>query len=573
MIKNNLIKAGLIIIVTLFLCISCSKDFLETELTGVSTEEVYFSTVEGISQLVTGTYAGLNVCAAGLHTLDVMYIAYGSIASDESEAGGEQGGNDILDFQRWDQGNPQGPNAESKGIAENNWGYNYKVIARANQVLSGIKYYRDKNSNINADSADLLSRFEGEIEFLRAFTIFKLTQIYGGVPIIDHSLAGSEYDTITRNTVAECLHFVQGRLLVAIDLLPEKSEYSLSDMGRATKGAAKSLLAKAYLYESSYAENYANDDRFTGCENKYSLALQYAEEVIGSGEYALVGINGETFDTYWNQDNSPLYTETPGFRYIFTVAGENSSESIFEIQALNDGLGYMQSRGTYLTVYMGVRNVNATTLGWGFNCPTEDLLNAYENDDPRRIVTIGQTGDPVYVADGWGTMDCLASPTNMISRKYEASPDEYWTNQAHANNGPNNFPYIRYADIILMAAEASFKTGATGPALDYVNMVRKRARNGAATGTPADLTTLTFDDIVKERQLELALEGHRFFDLVRWGRQDVMIGQELQKYLGGVAQTPPFTNDFTIGVNEFFPLPTFEIINSNGNLTQYKGYE
>ncbi len=573
MIKSNLLKTILFIIITLFISISCSEDFLDTKLTGVSTEEFYYSSIDGISQLVTGTYAGLNVCAAGLHTLDVMYIAYGSIASDEAEAGGEQGAHDIMDFQRWDQGDPQGPSAESKGISENNWGYNYKVIARANQALTGVEYYREKNSSIDHDSAALLDQFEGELEFIRAFTIFKLTQIYGGVPIIDHILGSEDYDAIKRNSVAECLHFVQERLLIAIELLPEKSQYAISDMGRATKGAAKSLLAKAYLYESSYAENYSADVRFTGCENKYSLALQNAEEVMQSGEYRLVGINGETFDTYWNQNGSPIYTETPGFRYIFSVAGENSDESIFETQAINDGLGYMQSRGSYLTIYMGVRNVDATTLGWGFNCPTEDLLNAFEDGDPRKIVTIGETGDPIYVAEGWGSMDCMASPTNMISRKYEVSPEEYWTNQAHANNGPTNFPYIRYADVILMAAEASLKTGADGNALTYVNMIRKRARNGESTGVPADLPSVTFNDIIKERQLELALEGHRFFDLVRWGKTDVMVGQELQKYLGGVAQPSPAICDFTVGVNEFFPLPSIEIINANGNFEQYDGYE
>ena len=558
------------LLITPFVVISCSEEFLNTELTGVSTEEVYYSSISGLSQLVVGTYATLNPCAANLHNLDVMYIAFGSIASDEAEAGGEQGGNDIVDFQNWDKGIPQ--TTEPKSVSENNWGYNYKLIARANQVLEGIAFYRENNSSINADSAAILDQFEGEMEFLRAFAHFKMTQIYGGVPIVDHILGSSEYN-VSRNTVAECLHFIQDRLIIAIGLLPEKSEYLASELGRATKGAAESLLAKAYLYESSYAENYAGDSRFSGCENKYSLTLTHAENVINSGEYALVGINGETFDTYWNQNESPIYSEsTPGYRYIFTVEGENSAESIFEVQSVNDGLGYMLSRGTYLNVYMGVRNTSVGTLGWGFNCPTEDLLNAYEADDPRMIVSIGQTGDPVFVGDEWVTMDCMQSPTNMISRKYEASPDQYWTSKSSDGNGPNNFPYIRYGDVILMAAEAAFKTGDNGTARDYVNMIRKRARNGAATGAPEDLGSVTFDDIVKERQLELALEGHRFFDLVRWGKTDLIQGQELQKWLGGVQQPSPVSNDFTVGTNEFFPIPETEIINCNGSLVQYDGY-
>ena len=570
MIKNIIKRWSLLLLMTPFILISCTEKFLDTELSGVSTADVYYSSVSGLSQLVVGTYSSLNPCAANLHNLDVMYVAFGSIASDEAEAGGEQGGNDIVDFQNWDKGIPQ--TTEPKAVSENNWAYNYKLIARANQVLEGIAFYRDNNSSINADSAAMLDQFEGEMEFLRAFAHFKMTQIYGGVPIIDHILGSSEYG-ITRNTVAECLHFVQDRLIIAIDLLPEKSEYSAADLGRVTKGAAESLLAKAYLYESSYAENYASDSRFTGCENKYNLALTHAENVISSGEYSLVGINGETFDTYWNQNGSTIYpVSTPGYRYIFTVAGENSAESIFEIQSVNDGLGYMLSRGTYLTVYMAVRNTSIGTLGWGFNCPTEDLLNAYEAGDPRMIVSIGQTGDQVYVNDQWVTMDCMQSPTNMISRKYEASPDEYWTSKSADGNGPNNFPYIRYGDVVLMAAEAALKTNDNAKALDYVNMIRKRARNGAVTGVPEDLSSITFDDIVKERQLELALEAHRFFDLVRWGKTDLIQGQELQKWLGGVSQPSPISNDFTVGVNEFFPIPEVEIINSNGTLEQYNGY-
>jgi starch-binding outer membrane protein, SusD/RagB family len=332
------------------------------------------------------------------------------------------------------------------------------------------------------------------------------------------------------------------------------------------------LLAKAYLYEASYAENYPADTRFTGCTNTYAQALQYANAVITSGEYYLVGIGGETFDTYWNRTGSTLYPGlTPGYRYIFTVDGENSGESVFEVQSINDGLGYMQSRGTYLTVYTAARNYNTTTLGWGFNCPTEDLLNAYDAGDPRKIVSIGTTGDPVLYNE-WGTLDCHQSPTNMIGRKWEASTDQYWKSKKSDGDGPNNFAYLRYADVILMAAEAAFKTGDASTALTLVNQIRLRARNGAVTGDPADLGSVTMDDIVKERRLELAMEGQRFFDLVRWGRQSIMSGQELQKYLGGVPQPSAATCNFTPGKNDFFPIPEVEVINSNYSLVQYPGW-
>jgi starch-binding outer membrane protein, SusD/RagB family len=567
---NNNIKYCLLFCLMLSIFASCTQDFLEFEPYGVLTDEVYYSTIEGISEGVVGTYASLNPQPAGLHNLDMMYIAFGTIASDEAEAGGEQGGNDLVDFQNWDQGNPQP--SESRAVSEHYWGYTYKTILRANSTINGIAKFREKTPDIDAQTEALLKQYEGEMEFLLAFSHFKLVQVYGGVPIVDHALGSSEYG-VKRNTVAECLVFVQERLKKAIDVLPQRSQYSSSNAGRITKGAAQSLLAKAYLYESSYADNYQGDVRFEGCENKYALALQAAEEVINSNEYELVGINGETFDTYWNQNGSTLYpSSTPAYRYIFSVNGENSKESIFEVQSINDGLGYMLSRGTYLTIYTAVRNVDANTFGWGFNCPTQFLYHAYPEGDLRREVTIGKTGDPILVRTGWGKMDCLQSPTNLIGRKYEASPEQYWGSKMSDGNGPNNFPYIRYADVVLMAAEAALKTGNNDKALSYVNMIRKRARNGAATGEPAQLSSVSIDDIANERLLELALEGHRFFDLVRMGKQEMMVDQPLQNFLGGVPQQSPVSCNFTVGVNEFFPIPQVEVINSNNNLVQYNGY-
>jgi hypothetical protein len=570
MMTNNIYKMGLLALITPLLIISCTKDFLDTKMTGASTEDVYFSTVSGINQLASGAYSALNPCPANLHNLDIMYLGFGSFASDEAEAGGEQGGQDLMDFQNWDQGHPSP--TEDRSISLNNWNYNYVLILRCNMTLKGIETYRSNNSDMPADSAAILTRLEGEMEFLRAFAHFKMTQIYGGIVIVDHVLGSSEYN-LQRNTVAECLHFVQNRLKIAIPMLLERSQQG-TEIGRASKGAAKSLLAKAYLYESSYAVNYSDDLRFTGCLEKYDSALIYANEVINSGEYELVGINGETFDTYWSENSSPLYPAgTPGYRYIFTADGENSAENIFSTQSVNDNLGYMLSDGTYLTIYTASRNYgNGTTLGWGFNCPTEDLDESYEAGDPREMVTIGNMGDPINVDGVWDTLDTHQSPSMRYCRKFEASFPQYWT-AGQDGSGPNNLPYIRYADVVLIAAEAAFVAGDEASALEYVNMVRTRARNGAAVGVPENLTTITFNDIVNERLYELACEGHRFFDLIRFRLQEEeIVGQEIQKWLGGVPQDAPIINNFTVGVNEFFPIPLTEIINSNGSLEQYEGY-
>jgi hypothetical protein len=392
-----------------------------------------------------------------------------------------------------------------------------------------------------------------------------------------------------RNSVAEVLHFIQAELLLAIPVLKEKSDLS-GDYGRASAGAAKALLAKAFLYESSYAKNYANDVRFAGCTQKYDLALQYAEEVINSGEYALVGANGERFNSW----HAPIGQQVGGYRWMFTLDGDNSSESVWVIQNVMDGAGWTLSRGNYITVYSTVRfcydangNPGATAGGWSFNLPTKYMVDAFGNNDsretglnstpmapeldPRFSTAVGKPGDSILVADAgsgsWRLMDFQNLPTNTISRKYECSPEEYWNDQVDFNDGPMNVRLIRYADVVLMAAEAAIEIGNNGLALAYVNQVRTRARNSGDTGFPADLSAVSFEDIVHERRLELSMESSRFFDLVRWNLAE--------KYINGItlaAMGDGFTINFVKGKHEFFPIPEQELQKATG-LVQYEAWQ
>jgi hypothetical protein len=542
---------------------ACTKDFVDVAPNGVVTDEVFYKTLDGINQGVTGVYSSLNALPSGLTTLDMMYVGFGSIASDDAEAGGEQGGNDFLDLQNIDKGTTTP--SEPKSLSDYFWAYNYKTILRANSVITkGLDVYVPKSETEKA----LIKTRKAEMLFIRAFVHFKMVQVYGGIPYVDHVLTSEEYG-VKRDSISTCLHHIESDLIQANSLM---TSYAITEPGRVSKGAIQSLLAKAYLYEASYNEYYPKDDRFAGCKNTYKQALIWADSVVNCGVYKLVGIDGETFDTYWNQNSSTIYPQkTPGYRYIFTTDGENSAESIFSVQSINDGLDYMLTRGTYLTVYTTVRNYNSTTLGWGFNCPTQSLVDEFESGDPRFKVAVGKTGDSMFVDGAWGKMNCKQSPTNMIGRKFECG-DEYWVKKSTDGNGPTNYPYIRFGDVVLMAAEAAIKTNDNGKALTYVNMIRKRARNGATTGVPADLTTVSFEAVVHERRVELAMEGSRFFDLVRWGKQGILTGQKLQQYLGGKANDSGITCSFTEGKNDFFPIPEVEIINSAYNLKQYPGW-
>ncbi|HEY9124976.1 MAG TPA: hypothetical protein VIO15_11595, partial [Bacteroidales bacterium] len=161
------IKYFIQIILVAALFASCSESFLDTTQEGVQSEETFYNSLTNIGQAVTGTYGSLNIQPAGIHNLDMMYLVFGSIASDEAEAGGEQGGNDFLDIQHADLGTIQP--SEPKSLSDAFWAYNYKSILRANSTLAGINKYKSSNSNIPADSLKLLNQYEGELYFILAF--------------------------------------------------------------------------------------------------------------------------------------------------------------------------------------------------------------------------------------------------------------------------------------------------------------------------------------------------------------------------------------------------------------------
>jgi len=293
-------------------------------------------------------------------------------------------------------------------------------------------------------------------------------------------------------------------------ILPEKSEYSSDNLGRATKGAARGLLARVHMTLGNW-----------------DLVDQYTSAIINSGEYSLY----------------------PDFAELFTLEGENSSESVFEVQneAYEEGGGGSQ--------YNQVQGVRGTpNLGWGFNRPSDDLIRSFERGDPRREITILRPGEPL--PDG---SDIIQDNPNIVNERYN---QKAWVPQHPGNrgNGPGNIRLIRYADVLLMAAEALNENGNPNQALVYLNMVRERARGGNTAVLP-DITTTNTSElrlaIWRERRSELAMEQHRWFDLVRQGRVVEVMS----------AHKP----NFTPGKHELLPIPQAEI-DVSGTLTQNPGY-
>lgn len=562
--KNKRLKYISTLLFILF-TIGCSEDFVELKPIAQPAEDTYYTTMIAADNAITACYS--TFCMEKLWDLTIM-MTLGSISSDEAEAGAG-GKSDVVEFQHVDQLLHQPTEAN---VFEWSWGYLFRTIKFCNvaiEKLPGIT----KESDPQNFNEELLKHRIGEAYFLRAYNYFTLAQIYGGVPIYDKTPGPDEYNK-KRNSIAEVYSLVKEDLHKAIDMLPNRDGWK-TDIGRTSKGAAQALLSKVFLYESSYAKYYPGDNRFTGCSAHWDSALFYAKQVIDYPKYTLVGIDGTKFNT-WRGPN------TGGYQYVFMLDGDNSPESVFEVQNVQDGQGWFDTRGTALIKWCAPRKVNrvkgeagdGVDLGWGWWCPTDFLYNQYEAGDPRREATILTANDSIncfpdkngQIVWAYPNFNILQDQTglHMNTRKYECSYNEYWLNSKSWQDGPIDLKLIRLADVVLFAAEAAFESGNTADALIYINKVRTRARNSGNSGLPADLTAITHDDIVHERLVELAMEGHRFFDLVRWNLADKYLNHKLADGSDVV---------FEKGKHEFFPIPAKEVGLSGGVLEQNPGWE
>jgi hypothetical protein len=482
----------LFISISLGLLLACEQPFLEKKPLGQLTSDNFFTKPE---HAVWATNAIYN----HLRTWDVHvfnYIGMTDIVSDDADKGSTP--NDANFLTELDNFSFDAGHLSIGGV----WGGYYQGIYRANLVITRVP-------EIEMDE-DLRERLIGEAKFWRAYFYFKLVRWFGDIPLITRPLANDEYEQ-TRNTTEEVYTQIEQDLVDAAAVLPERSQYGAEDLGRVTSGAAKGLLAKVFLFQNDFVN-----------------AANYALEVINSGEYALY----------------------PNYQKIFTREGENSSESLFEVQAaaLETGGG-----GSQFNEVQGVRGT--PNLGWGFNRPSDDLVAAYEPSDPRREATVLYVGE--VLPDG---SQVVEDNPNIFNERYN---QKAWV-EPHPGgngNGPGNIRLLRYADVLLMAAEALNENGQTAEARVYLNQVRARARGG----NPFILPDITEEDkdalralIWKERRVELAMEQHRWFDLQRQGRAEAVM----------TALGKPYV----VGKHELFPLPQAEIDLSNGALTQNQGY-
>jgi hypothetical protein len=439
----------------------------------------------------------------------------GDVVSDDALKGGQSIGDmsDVYDMENFKTNS-------NNGLLLDLYRAQYQGIARCNLAISQIPLMQTDS----VMTSSVQNRLVGELEFLRAMYYFRLVRVFGGVPKVTAPVFSSSEWKQPRATKDEIYAQIITDLQDANAKLWKKSQYNSTDLGRATKGAAQAMLLKSNLYNHNYAD-----------------AKRWGDSIMVSNEYNLV----------------PKYADN------FSLAGENGPESVFEIQYMEDptsdyGNGDGFTRGTFTVILTRSRS-SKLGGGWGFNKPTQNLYSEYETGDPRRDATILNPTDAQIETPAQE----IYLGSRYLNRKYSLlNADNSVIQLAHATRGPINNKVIRYADVLLMYAEACCETGALAQAKNALETVRSRSRGTAAIlpafpyGSYGDNQTDLRKAIRHERRVELAMEGHRWFDLCRWGvAKQVMDAYKAGESADAQAQMAPFIE----GKHELMPIPAKEI--------------
>lgn len=449
--SNSLYRAFIAISLFIF-CGACSN-VLDKDPLGRLDADSFFKTTDDALQVVNMAYRPLLFSNANNN----FYWAFGTLASEEAIVGGDGSRPGLVEIDAL---------THTPATQEFNdfWKLSYAGIVQANTVISKIK--------LLPDDSPLKARITGEALFLRAWYHFVLAQVFGDIPLIlelqdpdEVRIPRTQRDVVLLQVAEDCR--------IAADLLPVA--YTASDLGRATKGAALALRAKAFLYLESWNQT-----------------LDAIAEIKSIGIYALQ-------EDYRNN----LYDST-----------QNNSESVWEIQHANLELGV----GNNLNQYWAS---NKIPDGYGFAEVTAAFANAFEPGDPRLRFTVARHNEEYF---GY-VYKASFSSTGMSPRKFL----QHVNAVSQKSDGAVNYPAIRYAEVLLWEAEALAELGRTAEALVPLEEVRARARGQAANPetTLPEITTTDKNELIDlirhERLVELGFELHRFFDLVRWGIADTVL--------------------------------------------------
>lgn len=485
--KKNKIFLCLLVLSAASLSITGCKKFLDRKPLSATLTD-YGSVVDGQA---IGMYSVFNTYA-GYNTLP--WIDFNSIRDDDAQKGSSatDGAEINAEFETFQY-------TKDDWATNTYWNDHYYLINKANQLLFTA------DSLKLSDDASL--RNIGEAHFFRAYSYFELVKAYGEVPKIDFYYTDAAKGVRPKATVAEIYALIDRDLDSAVQLLPVNWFNSTTNQnafpGRLTTGAAKTLWAQTYLFRGNWA-----------------MVLGFCNQVIASNEYALV----------------PKFTDV--WREGLNGAGKNSKESILEMQAYI-GAGGTPDLGVAFGTSQNVRQGGASpqwNLGWGWNTPTDKLESQWPSSDPRKGATILYSGryDGGTDSAGFGATLPPYGPGTALDQKYwnkkvysDPAVRQATGHSTDGNAGWINHRILRYADVLLMKAEAANESddGATAEAALELVRARARGNNSAALPHIAFASKEQMRKAIKdERRWEFAMEGYRFYDLVRWGDAQTELG-------------------------------------------------
>lgn len=505
--KKQFLSKYIFLLLALGLATSCGKDFLELEPKGTSLETNYYKTEDEIFQGLVATYDVL-----GWEGTDGWNMMLGLLnaASDDCYAGGSDA-SDQPNWVAWDNFSLNPLLGPQMGL----WRKYYAGVYRANLILQKIE-------EAPSISPAFKARTIAELKFLRASFYFDLVRLFGNVPLFTEPVSPDDIFSVKQADPADVYALIEQDLTDAKNTIELPETVPPAELGRITQGAVSALLGKVILTQ--------NDN------SRMLEAAAHFEAVINSGNYFL----------------------EPNYGDIFLQENEFGPESVFEIQyasnrpgdygcCFNSGPVNNATEGNYNIQFFGMRDYSGPIYapGWSF-CPVTTELEAFMKNDPRYQHTII---DGKQLKQGGASYTVGYQNTDYFIKKYAPIAANQATDGETALAWGQNIRVIRFADVLLMAAEAIVRGGGSeATAAGYLNQVRARVGLQPYSGT--DL----LDAIYRERRLELATEGHRYWDLLR---------------TGGASEVLP---GFTPGKHEHLPIPQQEIELSQGALVQNPGY-
>lgn len=487
-----------------------------------TTSKNFYKTQSQVEEALTGAYLQLRT-TWNEYALNFYFV--GDCSTDDALKGSSDGDRaEVMELQNFTV-------YTTNGEVGRRWEILYRLINRCNEVIA--------YAPTATGDKTLLKRYENEAKALRAFGYYSLVTTFGGVPLLTQPMTPTEILKVPRASKEDIYAQIIQDLTDASEL-PAKKEYSEAEQYHATRGFAKTMLAKTYMFLGDYVN---------------------AEKVL----HDIVEVDGD-------------YALLPDYGMNWRKEYENSSESVFELP--NKIQDKSIATGTNVPHFFTSRDVTGYQ-GYGFHVPTTDLFNAFDKDDPRQTYVFTRTGDR-YIGDAQpqdnhqsatGFHDYKMTVPTADKQGYDVWMISY------------NIRMIRYADVLLLYAEALNENGKPQEALHYLNMIRQRARNTSpmdprkdmqayvpptTSASLPDITTTNKDELRRaiwhERRVELAMEGWRRDDLMRQHRFGEVMRAYAAKYNVQKGRAFDDNRDYLL------PIPQGEIDKSNNVLTQNPGY-